>query len=824
MLHYLFAFLDAYDFSSEGSEELVTQSKSLINASVLGLIFEKLNGYKDGSFYTPSFITMYMSKETITKAIIVKFNQVKGWQCETLDDLDEKIEDKKEANAIIDSLTICDPAVGSGHFLVSSLNTILEIKSRLRILYDAEGKRIKDYELSVENDELIVRDDEGEVFEYKRGSKEGTRIQKMLFHEKQKIIERSLFGVDINPNSAQITRLRLWIELLKNSYYDESGTLVTMPNIDINIKVGNSLISRYSLHDEIDIPNIKDAITRYKETVRNYKEGIFAESKEEIRQRIDEIKAKFSLSLKAHWSLQERYKELLMKYVNEYGMHELPNEIQVNAIHLGFYYHGKLFEEEMTEAQKKDKEKLREKIIETYKEIEEIESGKIYENAFEWRFEFPEVLDEEGNFVGFDVLIGNPPYFNIDTFGAGSAMLRYFPEHYPEIYMDKSDILFYFIKLATDISRNQTAFIISNAMLFSDKAKKLRNFILENNPIEKIINFEQYQAFDEASIVSMMIFFNKSYHLQTKVLNFPDKIYQREELIEQINKEANYFEVNFTQNAPFALIDEKIERINRKIDSSHPKLGELLHVGKGMETAANKVFTLKDYEAVEFDDAYIKCKMSGEIIKKYIHEPAKEFLLYLEDVESFDELPENIQKYLLEHEDKLKNRAEIKRNKQRDWWKYTFPMHKEYYIYPKIWTSYRAKENKFCLDTSSEYIGLTNTTVVFGIHEILDIRYILALLNSSLLNFRYKSIGKQTGGGIFEYFENQISKLPIPFLDPEGQKPFIDLVDQIITLKKEDKETADLEARIDAMVYELYGLSEAEIAVVEGRDKDREEV
>ena len=188
MLHYLFEFLDAYDFSSEGSEELVAESKSLINASVLGLIFEKLNGYKEGSFYTPSFITMYMSKETIEKAIIEKFNQAKGWNCKTLNDVYDKIEDKDEANDIIDSLTVCDPAVGSGHFLVSVLNTILRIKSELRILRDENGKTMRDYEFAVENDELIVKDDDGEIFEYKRGSREKTRIQKLLFTEKQKII------------------------------------------------------------------------------------------------------------------------------------------------------------------------------------------------------------------------------------------------------------------------------------------------------------------------------------------------------------------------------------------------------------------------------------------------------------------------------------------------------------------------------------------------------------------------------------------------------------------------------------------------------------
>jgi hypothetical protein len=235
-----------------------------------------------------------------------------------------------------------------------------------------------------------------------------------------------------------------------------------------------------------------------------------------------------------------------------------------------------------------------------------------------------------------------------------------------------------------------------------------------------------------------------------------------------------------------------------------------------MQTAANKVFTFEENEANEFDSQYVKCKMSGDIIERYIHRPAKEFLLYLEDIEYFEDLPSDIQAYLTKHKEKLSKRAEIKRNKNRLWWKYTFPMHKEYYTFPKIWTSYRAKQNTFCLDESDDYIGLTNTTVIFGTNENLDLKYILALLNSKLLDFRYKSIGKQTGGGIFEYFENQITKLPIPNIDREKQQPFISIVDQIITLKKQNKETTALEAQIDQMVYALYGLSEEEIAIVEG--------
>lgn len=218
-LEYLFKFLDAYDFASEGSEEIQEENKTLINASVLGLIFEKINGYKDGSFFTPGFITMYMCRETIRRAVVQKFNEFKEWDCKDLKELYDKIGDRTEANEIINQLKICDPAVGSGHFLVSALNEIIAIKSELKILSDNEGKRLKEYHVEVVNDELIITDEDGKLFEYNPKSPESQRVQEALFREKQTLIENCLFGVDINPNSVKICRLRLWIELLKNAYY-----------------------------------------------------------------------------------------------------------------------------------------------------------------------------------------------------------------------------------------------------------------------------------------------------------------------------------------------------------------------------------------------------------------------------------------------------------------------------------------------------------------------------------------------------------------------------------------------------------------------------
>nr|WP_158856952.1 TaqI-like C-terminal specificity domain-containing protein [Lunatibacter salilacus] len=171
-LDYLFKFLDAYDFASEGSEEIQEDNKTLINASVLGLIFEKINGYKDGSYFTPGFITMYMCRNTIRRAVIQKFKAEKGWEIENLDQLYDKIEDRTEANELINSVKICDLAVGSGHFLVSALNEIIAVKNDLKILQDRSGKRLKEYHVEVVNDELIVTDEDGELFEYKPENRE----------------------------------------------------------------------------------------------------------------------------------------------------------------------------------------------------------------------------------------------------------------------------------------------------------------------------------------------------------------------------------------------------------------------------------------------------------------------------------------------------------------------------------------------------------------------------------------------------------------------------------------------------------------------------
>ncbi|MBK8584938.1 MAG: hypothetical protein IPN88_05735 [Bacteroidetes bacterium] len=183
------------------------------------------------------------------------------------------------------------------------MNEIISIKAELGILADESGNSISGYEIEIVNDELIITDPKSNILEYKLQngkplSKEIQRLQKALFHEKQTIIESCLFGVDINPNSVKICRLRLWIELLKNAYYrEESGftELETLPNIDINIKCGNSLLSRFALDADLTkaLNSIKYDIKAYRGFVSDYKNEKSRDVKRGLQKIIDSIKSDF---------------------------------------------------------------------------------------------------------------------------------------------------------------------------------------------------------------------------------------------------------------------------------------------------------------------------------------------------------------------------------------------------------------------------------------------------------------------------------------------------------------------------------------------------
>lgn len=403
------------------------------------------------------------------------------------------------------------------------------------------------------------------------------------------------------------------------------------------------------------------------------------------------------------------------------------------------------------------------------------------DKAFDWHRAFPQVFDRGEN-SGFDVVIGNPPYFNVQTFGAKSPITQYLQNSYQEIWQDKSDILFYFIELAMKISKDQIGYIVSNAFLFSDKAQKLRNRIIADNRLHTIVNFEKYMIFKDASITSCILLFDKA-KKNTKAFLLKDKNYTAEFISNYIDSDKNSFEISLESDQVFALIDDKISKLNQKIDGVHRQLQDVVLIGKGMETACNSVFSFSEIPQ-QFPKEFIKKQMIGENINPYRLNKNTSYLLYFENVESFEDLPQPIQNHLINNKEILGNRATVK-NEGRTWWRYSRPMHKEYYHLNKIWCSYRSSKNAFVLDESTDYIGLTNTTVIFDTNNEINLKYLLSVLNSKLFFFRYKSIGKQTGSGVFEFFANGVGKFPIPEIPLSEQQPFIALADQMLSLNEQ---------------------------------------
>ncbi|MCK9437444.1 MAG: Eco57I restriction-modification methylase domain-containing protein [Synergistaceae bacterium] len=774
-LEYLFAFLNAYDFTSEGSEEIQEDNKTLINASVLGLIFEKINGYKDGSFFTPGFITMYMCRETIRKSVIQKFNETKGWNCTDINSLYDKIDDQSEANKIVNDIKICDPAVGSGHFLVSALNEMIAIKSDLKILQDRESRRLKEYHFEVVNDELIVTDEDGELFEYNPTNKESQRIQETLFHEKQTIIENCLFGVDINPNSVKICRLRLWIELLKNAYYKNETELETLPNIDINIKCGNSLISRFSIDSDLSkaLKSSKWSIDSYRIAVDTYRNAQSKEQKHEMEKLIATIKSNFKTNI------DNPFKKKI-------------SNARAKVDKIAFNINTqKQWGEKINKKIFSDLEKATKNLRKLEEERDSIEANIIYENAFEWRFEFPEVLDDNGDFIGFDIIIGNPPY--------GVSIKGNERKHLVENVSKVPDyeIYYWFIDRSFSILKEKgiSSYIIPNSILFNVFAQNYRLSLFDKWNIEELLDCTEFDIFEDATVRNVIFQFIKndlacqlSYKPTNEISSFEEL-----SLRERITIDKSIAETNNQNWGLVFKLSNNVLGLIQKIKTSH--------------------ILSDNYDATQ---GYIPYRKS-DLIKIYGKEKA-ESIVKNREWHSNSKVNE-------EYKEEIFGESIGKFNYKKTGSYVWYGKHLATYVDPKYFNQKRLLIREItnpgiiaCI-VEEEFVNDPQIISVIQKNELFPVEYLWAILNSKLATFyHFNSSPKATKGAFPKILVYDVNNFPLPKDISEADKEsIVKIANEILTKKHADCDfdSSELEEQIDRIIYKMYELSTDDIELIE---------
>ena len=785
-LQYLFGFLNSYNFASDDTAEIQEENKTIISASVLGLIFEKLNGYKDGSFFTPGFITMYICRQTIQAAVIQKFREA-GYKLsqnkdipETFEELKDKLdysdkEIRKQANEIVNSIKICDPSVGSGHFLVSALNEMIAIKSDLKILSYTDKTRIKGYDITVENDELIVTDQETNLqFSYhvsdnNRIIEELQKVQEALFYEKRTIIENCLFGVDINPKSVMICRLRLWIELLKNAYYiDPSKSdknladlkiqhkfhleLQTLPNIDINIKCGNSLISRFEKKFNIFEKNIlTENIRTYKFLVNEYKKLQDYGGKDKLKTEIEKVKKNLSnLAI----PIDKDYAGIKQKERELENIMRLPNNYELKA-------------------------KLSEELVKLNTEYS-LKLKSLYSNTFEWFIEFPEILDDNGNYLGFDIVMGNPPYVQVREFSDITQKAYENSRYYDIAQGSRLNLFQFFIPLVYDITKDNgwNMLIYQNSFLAEDSTQNVRNFVFENQTILSIDSFPErdnhnLRVFSEAKMSVCITFCRKTISDDFK---FPLKTWKSNLMKESKSIIYSKSEIKnlFPQKLIIPMLSSKEYELFLKIKSV--KNVAKLNVFSGeLDMTATKKFFSKNAD-------FPLIVKGAQVQKYYISEKISQGEIdYLDINLFFNENP--------------------KKGRLADFKSERIVMQRITGVDSRVRLIMTiVSKNTFCAN-STNYIT----------DSVGNLKYLLGVLNSKLINYYYKLTSTNTN-----ITNTEIQRIPI-ITDKKAENKISKIVDKILKSKQKNpfSDTSGYEKQIDEIVYNLYELTKEEIEIIE---------
>lgn len=779
---------DRYNFTVNENEPL--EKEVAVDPEMLGKVFENLLDIKDrkskGAFYTPREIVHYMCQESLINYLQTETNnEISRNDLELfIRKGDRIIENDKTA---LERQEERIKKYGSDRYKDSTYSLLLptSVQTRAERL-DELLQNIKVVDPAVGSGAFPL----GMINEIVRARKVlNVYLKKHVsdYELKKHAITHSIYGVDIDPGAVDIAKLRLWLALV----VDEE-TPHPLPNLDYKIMQGNSLISEY-------------------EGIKLFDESIFDNEKKEMKQ------AKLGLGKMSSELKMEALQDKISLFINESQRtkkHNLKKEIDILK--------WELIEETLKEQGREDKleeiRKLRRKNIRPF---------------FIWKLEFSDVFKEKG---GFDVVIGNPPYIQLQK--NEGELANMFEKSGFESFARTGDIYCLFYEIGNQLLKKhgQLVYITSNKWMRAGYGEKLRKYLANTTNPKLLIDLGS-GVFETATVDTNILLFQKEKTEKACIACIVKENLAKKNiyLAEYIAK--NKVELNNLTNKSWIILNSIEMKIKEKIEKTGTQLKDWdIKINYGIKTGYNEAFIIdgkKKDELIAKDPKnadIIEPILRGKDIKKYYVDFADLWLIAShngyekengERVESINiEKYPAIKEWLDSHWEQISKRGD----KGKTPYNLRNCAYQEEFKKEKIVYSEIVREPQFYFD-NDRYFPEATSFLITG----RDIKFLTTILNSKFFTYLFTSF--YAGGGLgdsgYRYKKIFLELCPIPQISSEAQKPFIDLIDQILEItsapdynpKNPPIKQKELEKQIDELVYKLYGLTEEEIEIVENYSK-----
>ena len=578
----------------------------------------------------------------------------------------------------------------------------------------------------------------------------------------------------------------------------------TLPNIDINIKCGNSLVSRFAIDADLKqaLKKSKWSIDSYRVAVDTYRNAENKEQKREMERLITAIKSDFTSEIEKPFS---------KKISEARGKAEM---LATEIINLTSF--GEKIDKNLIDRQKKAVDALSK--LET--ERDDIKANKIFENAFEWRFEFPEVLNDDGDFVGFDVVIGNPPYVQLQSIKEISIQLERFGYL---TFTSMGDLYALFYEKGNQILKEKgiLCFISGSAWMRTNYGQNLRTYFNNHTSLLEVIDLSDCDIFDSATVLTTIIKFEKSeIKKPIKAIRFTKKDQNKLVYLKEVFDNEHILIDSFP-SASWVISDNATHEIKSKVELQGKKLIEWgISINYGIKTGYNDAFIIdgktkdeliaKDPKSAEI----LKPLLRGRDVKKYYYNYEDLWLINTHNgVKEKNIPPVDVTNYIAVKEflDLHWNKISSRSDKGDTPYNLRNCAYSEDFEKPKIIYPNMTKFLPFTFDKSGFY---TNQKCFILTGNNLE--YLVSFFNSKLFKYCFEENFPELQGNTRELNKVIFEQIPVKTISDET--PFIEKVNQILAAKKlqPTADTTVLENQIDQLIYQLYDLTEEEIKIVEG--------